>query len=161
MVVLPDVLELGLKVVFCGTAVGKRSGELGQYYAGRGNRFWEILCDIGLTPRKLAPSEFRILPQYGIGLTDLVKNRAGNDNSLNPVDYDVCNFRSTIEKFAPAAIAFNGKSAAQVFLGYGVNYGRQCERIGQTAIFVLPSTSAAARRYWDTKFWEELADFVS
>jgi len=37
---LPDVLAANLDVVFCGTAAGKRSAEVGMYYAGPGNRFW-------------------------------------------------------------------------------------------------------------------------
>ena len=43
MTVLPDVLEPGLTVVFCGTAVGATSAQVRAYYAGRGNRFWEVL----------------------------------------------------------------------------------------------------------------------
>jgi TDG/mug DNA glycosylase family protein len=40
MSVLPDVLKPGLKVVFCGTAVGNKSARASAYYAGRGNQFW-------------------------------------------------------------------------------------------------------------------------
>jgi TDG/mug DNA glycosylase family protein len=39
MTVLPDVLEPGLRVVFCGTAVGAMSTQVGAYYAGCGNQF--------------------------------------------------------------------------------------------------------------------------
>lgn len=39
MAILSDVLGPGLKVVFCGTAVGTRSVQTGAYYAGRGNQF--------------------------------------------------------------------------------------------------------------------------
>ncbi|MCX6741231.1 MAG: mismatch-specific DNA-glycosylase, partial [Candidatus Parcubacteria bacterium] len=37
--ILPDVLEKGLRIVFCGTAVGDRSAKRRCYYAGRGNKF--------------------------------------------------------------------------------------------------------------------------
>jgi TDG/mug DNA glycosylase family protein len=64
---LDDVLGHGLKVVFCGTAAGTVSAELGQYYAGPGNKFWKTLHRIGLTERELDPAEFRTLPARGIG----------------------------------------------------------------------------------------------
>ncbi|MGQ0662670.1 MAG: hypothetical protein ACT4P2_03585 [Pseudomonadota bacterium] len=47
------------------------------------------------------------------------------------------------------------------FLGRPVDYGRQPETIGPTAIFVLPSTSGAARGFWDERVWRNLAAFVS
>ena len=46
MVVLPDVLERGLKVVFCGTALGPTSAQVGAYYAGPGNQFWDVLFSV-------------------------------------------------------------------------------------------------------------------
>jgi len=78
--ILPDVLQPGLALVFCGTAAGKRSAAERAYYAHPGNLFWRALFDAGLTPRQLAPSEFPLLPDYGIGLTDLAKRHSGNDN---------------------------------------------------------------------------------
>jgi TDG/mug DNA glycosylase family protein len=74
---LEDVLDHGLKVVFCGTAAGTVSAELGQYYAGPGNKFWKTLHRIGLTDRELEPAEFRTLLAKGIGFTDVVKARSG------------------------------------------------------------------------------------
>jgi TDG/mug DNA glycosylase family protein len=71
MTVLPDVLQSNLKVVFCGTAVGTQSAQAGAYYAGRGNQFWDILFQVGLTPRRLEPHEFRSLPAYSITLQHL------------------------------------------------------------------------------------------
>ena len=41
VVILPDVLQPDLKVVFCGTAAGTQSAQAGTYYAGRGNYFWD------------------------------------------------------------------------------------------------------------------------
>ena len=74
---LKDVLAPDLALVVCGSAAGRRSAQLGQYYAGRGNKFWTTLAETGLTPRRLAPHEFPLLPSFGIGLTDVVKGQAG------------------------------------------------------------------------------------
>jgi TDG/mug DNA glycosylase family protein len=159
--VLPDVLEAGLKVVFCGTAVGDQSARRGAYYAGPGNQFWDILADTGLTPLRLEPEQYPTLTNYGIGLTDLVKGRSGRDTVLSAHDFAVAVFRKKIEKFAPKAVGFNGKKAAEEFFGRkGIGYGRQKESIGGTAIFVLPSTSGAARGFWNPNYWHELSSEV-
>jgi TDG/mug DNA glycosylase family protein len=158
--ILPDVLRPNLNVVFCGTASGTRSAQVGAYYAGPGNQFWDILFRTGLTPRKLAPQEFPVLPEYGIGLTDLSKTQFGADKSLRPGDFDVMGFRSKIEQFSPKALAFNGKKASQKYYGKPVGYGRQPETLGQTVVFVLPSTSGAARGFWNERWWYEVAVFV-
>jgi double-stranded uracil-DNA glycosylase len=59
-------------------------------------------------------------------------------------------------------VAFNGKKSAGVFFGRNVNYGGPeiDKRIREIPIFVLPSTSAAARKFWDESYWRELADFI-
>ena len=158
---LHDVLQPGLDVVFCGTAAGETSARVGIYYAGRGNQFWAVLARMGLTPAQLGPEEYGELPLYGIGLTDLAKKRSGSDAELTGSDFDVAGLRKKIEKFAPAWIAFNGKEAAKVFFDRSTaTYGRQLETIDATAIFVLPSTSGSARRYWDASYWRQLAKVV-
>ena len=161
MPVLPDVLDHGLKVVFCGSAVGAKSAEVGAYYAGPGNRFWPILFETGLTPRLLEPARFPPVLEFGIGLTDMAKDVSGADSSLPENADDPGAVRAKVARFRPRAIAFNGKRAGGVFFDRArIGVGLQPETIGPTAIFVLPSTSARARKYWDEGPWFELADFV-
>jgi hypothetical protein len=86
---LDDLLPPGLRLVICGTAAGERSAKLGAYYAGRGNKFWRTLHEVGLTPdRTLIPSEFRELLSYGIGLTDLAKGVSGMNHTLMRHSFD-------------------------------------------------------------------------
>ena len=161
---LDDVLGPRLKIVFCGTAVGTKSASIGAYYAGPGNKFWPTLYAIGLTPRQLAPREFAMLPEFGLGLTDIVKCRAGNDAVLQQSDFDVAGFRERILLHAPQIVAFNGKKAASVFMSKGtdeIGYGRQLTQIGKSSVFVLPSTSGAASGYWNEAFWHEIGRVVS
>lgn len=88
---LPDYLGPDLRVVFVGTAVATASATRGHYYAGPGNRFWELLWEAGLTgERILSPADDESILQYGVGLTDLVKTRAASSDSLlRREDYDV------------------------------------------------------------------------
>jgi TDG/mug DNA glycosylase family protein len=44
-----------------------------------------------------------------------------------------------------------------VALGRPVAYGPQTEPIGGATVHVLPSTSGAARGFWDIGPWQELA----
>jgi TDG/mug DNA glycosylase family protein len=160
LAVLPEVLQPNLKVVFCGTAFGPRSAQVKAYYAGHGNYFWDILFRVGLTPRKLSPHEYRSVLDYGIGLTNIAPNRIGLDNTLKKSDFDTAGLLAQVEQYQPKVLAFNGKRSAQELYGRGAAYGLQPKKIGETAVFVLPSTSGAARGFWDERWWWELASVV-
>jgi double-stranded uracil-DNA glycosylase len=157
--ILPDILAPGLRLVVCGSAAGTRSAELGAYYAGPGNRFWGMLHRVGLTPTLLAPAEFRSVLAHGIGLTDIVKTAFGPDSGLRPADFDREGLRRRIELFQPRILAFNGKRSASSFLGEAVVYGYQLNQdIGATRVYVAPSTSGAARGFWDEEYWRLVAE---
>lgn len=159
--VLPDVLAPGLRVVFCGTAPGHASKQAGAYYAGRGNLFWPTLHRINLTPRRLAPADYREVLRYGIGLTDINKTEFGSDAELSRAVFDAAGLRAKIERFQPRILAFNSKNAAKQFYDRPtVEYGLQPDTVRDTAIFVLPSTAGLARRHWDIRPWQDLAELV-
>jgi TDG/mug DNA glycosylase family protein len=156
--ILPDVLQDGLALVFCGTAAGTRSAREGAYYAHPGNLFWRALAEVALTPRLYAPQEFPQLPALGIGFTDLAKYHSGNDSELPRDAFDVPALVAKIERFAPRWLAFTSKHGAKAALGRGIAaYGVQPERIGTTQVFVLPSPSGQARGHWSIGPWLELA----
>jgi hypothetical protein len=69
-------------VLFCGTAPGRASARAGHYYANPGNRFWALLAETGLTPRRLRADEDHLLPAWGLGLTDLAKTAFGQDAEI-------------------------------------------------------------------------------
>jgi TDG/mug DNA glycosylase family protein len=158
--ILPDVLAPGLHLVLCGTAPSRASKEARAYYAKPGNLFWPTLHRVGLTPVLLRPEEYRRVLDWGIGLTDVNKTEWGADHELSREAYDPEGLRRKVEAFRPAALAFDSKTAARAFLGRPVAYGPQPERVGETAVFVLPSPSGRARTYWDIGPWEEVAAFV-
>jgi TDG/mug DNA glycosylase family protein len=159
--VLPDVLAPDLRIVFCGTAASYRAAETQSYYAHPTNRFWRTLYNTGLTPRLLLPHEFRELLTYGIGLTDLAKLHAGPDAGLPMNAFDPKGFRQKIEQYLPKVVAFTSKNAARNYFEKKIGYGRQSIQIAASEVFVLPSPSGLANRFWDVKYWQELAYFVS
>ncbi len=152
-VILPDVLQAGLSLVFCGTAAGRRSAAERAYYAHPGNLFWRALFEAGLTPRQLAPADYPLLPHYGIGLTDLAKRHAGNDSELPRDAFDVPDLFARIERHRPQWLAFTSKNAARATLGHAVDYGVQRDCLGSTRLFVLPSPSGQARGHWSLAPW--------
>ncbi|MFI4957740.1 MAG: mismatch-specific DNA-glycosylase [Lysobacterales bacterium] len=155
--ILPDVLQPALKLVFCGTAAGKRSATERAYYAHPGNLFWRALFEASLTPRQLAPAEFPQLLDYGIGLTDLAKRHSGNDSELPREAFDLPALIGKIERHQPSLLAFTSKNAARTMLGHAAHYGLQDESIGATRLFVLPSPSGQARGHWDLGPWLALS----
>lgn len=158
--ILPDLLRPGLDLVFCGTAAGRRSAEQAAYYAHPGNLFWRALHAVALTPRLFAPAEYPLLPELGIGLTDLAKHHIGNDDELPRDALDAAALRERVERHAPRVLAFTSKAAARAALGHAAGYGLQEERYGQTQLFVLPSPSGQARGHWDLAPWHALAALV-
>jgi TDG/mug DNA glycosylase family protein len=162
--ILPDLLEHELDIVFCGTAPGNKSAERKAYYAGSGNQFYPTLAKCGFTPRVLKPEEFSELRSYKIGLTDLVKHHYGMDKDLKFDHYDTIGFKEKMLRYQPKVVCFNGKEAAKVFLGQKntakVNYGLQEETINKALLYVAPSTSIKAFAYWDENIWQELKNLI-
>jgi TDG/mug DNA glycosylase family protein len=159
---IEDVLEKGLRVVFCGTALSRTSHERKAYYARSGNKFWLTLHQVGLTGRRLKPEEYRSVLEYRIGLTDLCKSEFGNDDQLSRNAFDRASLRAKIEEYRPAILAFTSLKAGREFCGSRARFGWQERCIAGTRIYILPSTSGNACRTWaTTKFhWKILADAV-
>ncbi len=161
--VLPDLLRPGLKIVFCGTAAGTVSARRGEYYAHPQNKFWPTLHAIGLTPRRLDSSEFRLLPDWGVGLTDLAKHAYGMDKELPPGSLgDVARARllERILEHQPRILAFTSLTAGRSYLRRQADFGEQSETIGATRLWLLPSPSPAANWNWRAheRWWRELAE---
>ena len=161
--VLPDMLQDSLHVVLCGTAVGTASAVAQAYYAHQQNKFWKILHETGLTPERLQPQQYRELLRYRIGLTDFVKTHSGMDHQipLSKLARDSrARLHASIETYRPKFLAFTSKMAGQRFLGGQRDYGEQTERIADTRIWILPSTSGAANGSWRPDIWHHFAENV-
>jgi len=159
---LPDYLAKDLRVVFCGTAAGRRSGEVGHYYAGRGNKFWRALYEVGLTPERLSYREDARILEYGVGLTDLAKGVSGMDRELPAGALSPGRLQSVVAGWQPRILAFNGLNAGRAMLGKKTvdRYGRY-QVAGFPPIWILPSTSGAANAHWSIELWKELAQQAS
>jgi TDG/mug DNA glycosylase family protein len=161
--VLNDLLGESLQVVFCGTAVGTASAKAGAYYAHPQNKFWRILHETRLTPELLQPHQYRDLLNYRIGLTDFVKTYFGMDHQIplsKLAEMSRMRLRASVLAYRPKFLAFTSKTAGQKFLGGAREYGEQTELIGETRIWILPSTSGAANGAWRPEVWHRFAEVV-
>ena len=142
---VPDILAPGLRILFCGINPGLRSAAAGHHFANRRNDFWRLLADSGLTPRLLDPSEHWTLPEYGYGLTNAAPRTTRGSADLRRGDF--ADAAERLERIArdlrPAGIAFVGKAAYEGAFRERPALGLQERRLGNTWLFVLPSTSPA------------------
>jgi double-stranded uracil-DNA glycosylase len=159
--VLPDVLASGLRIVFCGTAAGTVSAQRGAYYAHPQNKFWRVLHAVGLTPRLVRPEEYRDLPQWGLGLTDIAKHASGMDRELpaGALSEEACvALTAKILAAQPRLLAFTSLTGGRRWLGRAAGFGDSGARIGATRIWILPSPSPTAGWNWDETWWRRLAE---
>jgi double-stranded uracil-DNA glycosylase len=143
---VPDVLAPGLRCVFCGINPGRRSAAAGAHFANPRNDFWRLLADSGLTPQLLEPREQWELPALGYGLTNAAHRTTKGSSDLRRADF--AGAAERLERLAadlrPGAIAFVGKAAYQGPFGVArCDLGLQERALGDTRLFVLPSTSPA------------------
>lgn len=141
---IADVLAPGLDVVFCGINPGRYSGATGFHFAGPGNRFWPALFSSGFTDRLLLPSEVGKLPDYRLGITNLVARTTARADELDDEELREGLKRLTrkVSKYKPKWVAVVGLGAYRVGFGKpGARVGPQTGDLAGARVWVLPNTS--------------------
>jgi TDG/mug DNA glycosylase family protein len=142
---VPDVLGPGLDVVFCGINPGFVSAAAAAHFANPRNDFWRLLHEAGFTPRLMRPDEQLDVLGFGVGLTNAAARTTRGSGDLRRADF--AGAAERLERLAlelkPHAIAFVGKEAYRGVFGERSELGLQERRLGETLLFVLPSTSPA------------------
>jgi TDG/mug DNA glycosylase family protein len=142
---VPDTLGPGLRVLFCGINPGHWSARARAPFANPRNDFWRLLHAAGFTPRQLAPDEQHELLAYGVGLTNAARRTTRGSGDLRRSDF--ADAARRLEEIAqtcgPRAIGFVGKTAYTGAFREPCQHGLQERRLGETALYVLPSTSPA------------------
>lgn len=142
---VPDVLAPDLRVLFCGINPGRVSAAAAAHFANPRNDFWRLLHAAGFTPRLLRPEEQFDALDYGIGLTNAAFRTTPGSGDLRKPDFAGAAARlgRIAAELAPRAIAFVGKEAYRGAFGERPEHGLQQRRLGETMLFVVPSTSPA------------------
>ena len=151
---VPDVLEPGARLVLCGINPGRMSAAAGAPFANPRNDFWRLLHAAGFTPRLLAPQEAHELAAYRIGLTNAARRTTRGAGDLRRADFAgaVERLERIAETLRPQVVAFVGKAAYNGVFGGRSELGLQERRLGDSDLYVLPSTSPAnAAVPWDER----------
>ena len=95
----------------------------------------------------------------------LNKKQFGSDSELHRKLYDTAKLSQLIKDYKPKVLAFNGKKAGSEFMRQVLDlnvksYGIQEVEYNDVKLFILPSTSGAARRWWDDSHWYDLAKLI-
>jgi TDG/mug DNA glycosylase family protein len=146
----PDVLAVGLNVVFCGVNPAATAAADGHNFSHRSNRFWEVLHRSGFTDVRLQPEDERRLLTYGCGITAVVSRATARASDIPPEEFRASRraFERKIRRFQPGALAFLGKRAVSAMLGTPhVEFGRQPVPFADTPTWVLPNPSGLNRGY--------------
>ena len=143
---LRDRIRPGVQVLLVGINPGVRSALTGHHFAGYSNRFWKLLYEARLVPEPITAFDDGRLPEWGFGVTNIVPRATPGIDTLTPREYveGRVRLRRKILRYKPAVVAMVGVT---VFRGMfpdrkgPVTLGLQPEKIGDSAIFVLPNPS--------------------
>jgi double-stranded uracil-DNA glycosylase len=132
-------------VLFVGINPGMRSEAIGHHFAGYSNRFWKLLYDARIVPEPVGAEDDDRLPDWGLGITNLVPRATPGIDTLKPREYGagVRRLRAKVRRWKPAIVAFVGVSLYRfVFAVKGpVAPGPQKETFEGAAVFALPNPS--------------------
>jgi len=146
---IPDSIAEDLNILFIGYNPSLRSGELGHNYAGRGNRFWKLLHESGLTDRLMRPTEDRDLLAQGYGFTNIVARPTARADEITRDEYAAgrVQLRALIERYRPQIACFVGKGVYEQYSGRReIAWGEQEMPVVPGVIdFVAPSSSGLVR----------------
>jgi TDG/mug DNA glycosylase family protein len=140
---VPDVLASGLRVVFCGINPGRVSAAAAAHFANPRNDFWRLLHVAGFTSRLYEPNEQFELLKEGVGITNAASRTTPGSGDLRRGDFDRDRIEQLAHELAPRWIGFVGKEAYRGLFGERPELGVQEQVLGETQLFVLPSTSPA------------------
>lgn len=161
---IPDHLRKNLYIVFVGFNPSLKSAETGHHYANPNNRFWKVLYESGLTPRKYSPYEDFKLLDLGYGFTNIVARPTKTAAEITKEEYKKGSeiLREKLMFYRPRMVCFVGKGVYEQYSGRKkVDWGKQPEETIPGIIdFVAPSTSGLVRMKVDEMIaiYKELND---
>ncbi|PJN92305.1 mismatch-specific DNA-glycosylase [Bacillus sp. mrc49] len=146
---IDDHLKMNLDILFVGFNPSIRSGETGHHYANPNNRFWKILHESGLTPRKYSPHEDLTLLDLGYGFTNIVSRPTKGADDITKEEYSKGReqLKAKVEKYKPKLVCFVGKGVYQEYRqSRYIAWGLQEDPLSNATMeFVAPSSSGLVR----------------
>ena len=136
-----------MRVLLVGINPGIRSSQLGHHFAGPSNRFWKLLYDSRLVPEPIGFADDDRLPEWGYGITNLIRRPTPGIDTLRPEEYvaGAKALRRKVRRLKPQVVAFVGVTLFRSVFGKRpgepVVLGSQEEPFEGARVFVLPNPS--------------------
>ncbi len=144
---LRDRIKPGVRIVFVGINPGMRSEAIGHHFAGYSNRFWKLLYESRIVPEPIRAEEDDRLPEWGLGITNLVARATPGIDSLRPDEFiaGAQALKRKLRRHKPPIVALVGvtvfRSLFELNSKVRVKLGLQRERLEGARVFVLPNPS--------------------
>ncbi len=146
---LRDRIRPGVRLLFVGINPGVRSVLTGHHFAGYSNRFWKLLSDSRLTPKLLTYEDDVRLPEWGLGITNLIARPSPGIGDLRAEEYAASwsTLDRKLRRYRPKAVAFVGVTLYRAILPV-LDCAPPVRRVGLqpitihgASVFVLPNPS--------------------
>jgi len=148
---LPDIIAADLEVLIVAINPSVRSAEAGYSFASKGNPFWRLLHESGLTRVLLKPEEGARLPEFGVGLVSGVQRATRTAAELTRAEQRLGAERVArlAQELRPRYLALLGLTLYPIFFPTGSERGPglKTSRVGGSRVFVLPNPSGLNRAY--------------
>ena len=150
---LTDYIKPGVRILFVGINPGLRSAATGHHFAGYSNRFWKLLFESKLAPKPLTHQDDWRLPDWGLGLTNIIQRPSAGIDVLKPKEYIAGRKRliTTVKHYRPRAVALLGITIYRtLFPDYRtgrISLGLRAKTLVGCPVFVLPNPSGRNAYY--------------
>lgn len=150
---LTDHIRPGVHILFVGINPGLRSAATGHHFAGHSNRFWKLLYESRLVSEPLTHQDDWRLPDWGLGLTNIIQRPSAGVGTLKPQEYTAGKKRlvATVKRYRPHAVALLGVTIYRtLFPEYRsgrISLGLQAKTLAGRPVFALPNPSGRNAHY--------------
>jgi TDG/mug DNA glycosylase family protein len=158
---VPDVIAMGLDVLFCGVNPGLWSAAVQHHFARPGNRFWKALHLSGFTEDLVSPADERDLMERGIGITNVVDKATRSAAELRKADLQegALLLEAKVRRWNPRVVAVLGMGAYRTAFSRPLaEPGLQPELLAGANLWLLPNPSGAQARYQIADLVEQLKE---
>lgn len=148
---LRDHIRDGVQILFVGINPGIRSAQLGHHFAGYSNRFWKLLYDARLVSEPLTYAEDWRLPEWRLGMTNIISRASAGIDVLTPEEYrrGMAELERKVRLYRPKVVALLGVTIFRFLFPH-----QEARVIGLTSVqmagarvFLLPNPSGRNAHY--------------
>lgn len=152
---LPDHIRAGLSILFVGINPGIRSAQTGHHFAGPSNRFWPLLYESGLVSDPIRHDQDWRLPEWGLGLTNLIPRATRRIDALAAEDYraGIAVLTRKVRRYRPNVVALLGVTIYRALFvdvvppASRLTLGLTSNRLAGAPVILLPNPSGRNAHY--------------